>query len=89
MLQEDKDNLLVRIDERMSSLCERFEHLESIIELLNKHSLTREEFMKHTEQDEKMFVTKSEFQPIKNIVYGMVGSVLLAFLGAVVTLILR
>ena len=33
------------------------------------------------------FVTKQEFSPVKAIAYGMVGAILLAFLGGVVALV--
>jgi hypothetical protein len=33
-------------------------------------------------------VTKDEFHPVRNVVYGMVGFIMLAFLGAIVTLVL-
>ena len=36
-----------------------------------------------------VYVSKEEFRPVKNIVYGMVGAILLAFLTAVGALILR
>ncbi len=35
------------------------------------------------------YVTKNEFKPVKNIVYGGVGVVLLAVVGAVVALVVR
>lgn len=41
------------------------------------------------ERLENKFVSKIEFQPVKSIVYGMVGFVLLAVLGAVVAYTLK
>lgn len=38
---------------------------------------------------EKDYVTQDEFAPIKQIVYGMVSVVLLAVVGAIVTLVLK
>jgi len=38
---------------------------------------------------EKDYVTQNEFAPIKQIVYGMVSVVLLAVVGAIVTLVLK
>ena len=35
------------------------------------------------------YVTKSEFDPIKRIVYGLVGLTLTAVVGAIMTLVLR
>jgi len=34
------------------------------------------------------FVTKDQFEPIKMIVYGLVGVILLSFIGAVVSLVI-
>jgi len=41
------------------------------------------------EKLEKDYVTRQEFNPVKNVVYGMVATLLLAVLGAIVTLVLR
>jgi len=35
------------------------------------------------------YVSKAEFQPVKGVVYGMVGFILLAFLGAVVAFVFK
>lgn len=35
------------------------------------------------------FVSKDEFEPIKRIVYGLVGLILVAVVGAMVSLVLR
>ena len=35
------------------------------------------------------YVTKEEFMPVKNIVYGMVGVILLTVLGAIVALVIK
>ncbi len=35
------------------------------------------------------YVTREEFKPVKSIVYGLVTAVLLAFVGAVIALVLR
>ena len=35
------------------------------------------------------YVTKAEFQPVRNIAYGFVGTVLLAVVGAVITLVIK
>ena len=35
------------------------------------------------------YVTKAEFQPVKNLVYGLVALILTSFIGALITLILR
>jgi len=38
---------------------------------------------------EKDYVTKDEFDPIKKIVYGMVGTILLAVIVALLALVIR
>jgi chaperonin cofactor prefoldin len=35
------------------------------------------------------YITKEEFEPIKRIVYGMVGLILVAVVGALVSLVLK
>jgi hypothetical protein len=35
------------------------------------------------------YVTKDEFEPIKNIVYGLVGLILVSVVGALVSLVMR
>lgn len=35
------------------------------------------------------YVTKDTFEPVRNVVYGMIGVVLLAVFGALVALVLR
>lgn len=35
------------------------------------------------------YVTKSEFTPVKNLVYGVVSLILVSFVGALITLVLR
>jgi hypothetical protein len=35
------------------------------------------------------YVTQSEFAPVKNIVYGLVGSILLAVLASIVALVVK
>ena len=38
---------------------------------------------------EKRFVVRAEFEPVRAIVYGMVGAVMLGFAGALLALIFR
>ena len=35
------------------------------------------------------YVTKEQFEPVRNIVYGMVGIILVAVIGALITLVVR
>jgi tetrahydromethanopterin S-methyltransferase subunit B len=41
------------------------------------------------EKMEKHYVSVNEFTPVKNLVYGMVGIILMAFVGAIITLVIR
>jgi hypothetical protein len=35
------------------------------------------------------YITKNEFAPVRNLVYGLVGLILTSFIGALVTLVLK
>lgn len=35
------------------------------------------------------YITRDEFEPIKRVVYGMVATILFAFIGAVIALVIR
>lgn len=37
----------------------------------------------------EVFVTQTEFKPIKSILFGLVGTILLAFLGAIISLVIN
>lgn len=41
------------------------------------------------EKLERDYVTRQEFNPVKNVVYGMVSTMLLAVLGAIVALVIK
>lgn len=38
---------------------------------------------------EKHYVSINEFTPIKNLVYGMVGLILIAFIGALINIVVK
>ena len=40
-------------------------------------------------QLDKDYVTKDQFEPIRKIVYGLVGTILIAFLGAVIAVVIK
>jgi hypothetical protein len=61
------------------------------IDAITKHAAERfadkndqEKIMKRFDQLSGIYVSREEFKPVKAIIYGMVGFVLLAFLSAVV-----
>lgn len=35
------------------------------------------------------FVTQTEFKPVKSVLFGLIGTILLAFVGAIISLILK
>ena len=46
--------------------------------------------VKDIKQDlEKNYVTRMEFEPIKKIIYGLIGVILLAVVGAMVALVIK
>jgi hypothetical protein len=48
----------------------------------------KNEIIKLVDKVDKDYVTKTEFNPVRNIVYGMVGVILVAVLGALLKFIL-
>ena len=57
--------------------------------ILNKVDYIQSEVRGIKTQLEGEYVTKDRFQPVERIVYGMVGTILLAVLGAVVALVIN
>lgn len=49
----------------------------------------KEEVIKVVDKVDKDYVTKTEFTPVRNIVYGMVGVILVAVLGALLKFIIK
>ncbi|MFZ2992533.1 MAG: hypothetical protein WA061_02345 [Microgenomates group bacterium] len=45
--------------------------------------------MESFEEAKKSYIRREEFEPIKQIVYGMVGIILIGFIGAVIALVIR
>ena len=44
---------------------------------------------KLTDMVESAYVTKSEFNPVRSVVYGMVGFMLISCLGAIIAMIIK
>lgn len=66
------------------------ESIETCMALIKRDlSYIKEKVEKIEREVEGNYVTKTEFQPIKQIVYGMVGIVLVAVIGGLLTLILK
>ena len=52
-------------------------------------SAIKESLRKIEERLEQYYVIKSEFTPVRTIVYGMVGIILVAVIGALIALVLK
>ena len=45
--------------------------------------------VKEVQKDMECLVTRAEFEPVKSLVYGMVGIILVSVVGALITLVIR
>lgn len=71
--------------------------IDNISKALEKNSLEHEKIMKcldeFIEKSDARYITKEQYandiKPIKSVVYGMVGFVLLAFLAAVTAIVIK
>ena len=70
----------------MSELDVVCKDIEYIKESLDRLNLQIQEWQKKAELD---YVGRKEFEPVRNIVYGLVASVGLVLVGAVMALLLR
>ena len=57
--------------------------------ILNDLSYIKRDVKEIKDTLKKDYVTRSEFEPIKNVVYGVVGLMLTGVVGALITLILK
>lgn len=92
---------IIRIDERTQSMQRAFDDRTNFLigELQRIHSVLKEKADSSDVQEVKVkidkvettvetkFVTKSDFNPVKLVVYGMVGVILIAVLTAIVALV--
>jgi len=58
---------------------------QDIKNIINK----QDDILKKLDNFDMKFVSKTEFWPVKTIVYSLVGTILLAVVGAIVALILK
>jgi len=80
----DDHDLLQRIDERVQLMRTDIASLRSEVEASRAdYSSSRERCAKMFAD---MFVTRVEFDPVRKVVYGTVGVILLSVLGAVIGL---
>ena len=71
-----------------TSHTERSEYTRGEVEILVRIERLEAEIRAYRDQATS-YVRKEEFQPVRMIVYGMVGIILLSFIGAIVALVLR
>ena len=87
----DRQQLLYRIDERVSFLASDFSTFKNdihrlIVDMESKF-VSSEEF-KPVKNDLNKFVSKDEFEPVKLIVYGLVSIIMIAVVTALLALII-
>ena len=70
----ENSGLLHRIDERTNLLMGKFQEI-------------REELHEHREKMNSSYVSQGEFAPVRNIVYGIVSTILLSVLGSIIALV--
>jgi hypothetical protein len=73
-----------------NAVCQILEKLDKIENRLDLHAdRAEEQLTKIIEFIDKKYVTKDSFSPVQKIVYGLVGAILLAVVGALVALVLK
>lgn len=65
------------------------EEIIKIAGLTKDIEFIKTEVVEIKEKLEKNYVTEDEFDPIRKIVYGLVGLILVAVVGALVTLVIK
>lgn len=88
----DKLNKLEDYQSRSNEILSKFSSTHSdvmdsklriqALEVANREFLSEDEIKKD-------YITRTEFEPIKRVVYGAVGTILLGILGAIISLVLR
>lgn len=66
-----------------------FEAIKAISLMENDLKYIKQDISEVKIKLDEHYITKAEFEPVRNIVYGMVGVILLAVIGALVTLVVR
>lgn len=83
MTEQEIQNLLSRLEER-SNFNTKLHEANS--ELIKQVAVQLKEYVKAAEEK---YVTKDEFNPVRQIVYGLVGLILVSVVGAVIALVVR
>lgn len=86
-MDEKNQQLLYRIDERVSFLANDFALFKADIHRLiidmEKRFVSKDEFQPLKDG----FVSRDEFQPVKLLVYGLVGLIMVAVIGGILALV--
>jgi hypothetical protein len=86
---EGNDVVLARIDERTKNTDKAIADIKgdvrSIREELSSTYVTKTEFAPVKED----YVSKKDFEPVRKIVYGVIGIILVAVIGALVALVVK
>lgn len=98
----DERQLLVRLNERQDAIRDAIRSLQAEVAAASERHASKRD-MERLETDvkeslkkladqivklENKYVTKDTFDPIKRIVYGAIGLILVAFMTAVITLVI-
>jgi len=75
----EERELLIRIDERLSSLEAKFDKLETMTGAWYTRCITC---------PRESFVAREELRPVKALVYGATSLMLIAFMGALISLVI-
>lgn len=91
---EGMDRTLIRLQERSVAQGEKLDRLERMIETGNQKTSEALEkiataFNKAFDKASSEYVTKAEFQSVKNIVNGAVALILVAFIGGLIALVFQ
>lgn len=92
MSEENAEKAIIRLQERYSSQEQQLQRLERLIEggqRANTEALDKlaQAFNTAFQKASADYVTKQEFQTVRNLVYGAAGTMLLGVLGALLTLV--
>ena len=83
-----KDSL-AKNDEQHKEILTRIDHLGVTFQGKIQDKADQKEVMVRFDKLDETYVSQETFRPIQKLIYGMVGAILLAFIGAVVALVLK
>ncbi len=85
---DQQQNLKIqKLENNYCSMAEKFDDLKQTV--VKGFDDIRDDMKLIRDDNERRFVSKESFEPIKSIVYGMVSVLLLAVIGAIATLVIK